>query len=185
MKEARQLETMQIPGQTGIAVSNDKWHSDLIDSWQTSKVEQVEDCIGQNFEQLQREKQLGLAQRLRQSLIQKKIADLSATYLTLSFAEIAEKTGLEKASLEEIITKMISEDIIKAKVSASTQTVEFIQGEDDSGSAVNSSQLGMIRTLEQQNKRIVDMMGKAAALDKQIKLSEQFIQVTVQKQSKH
>ena len=33
MKEARQLETMQIPGQTGITVSNDKWHSDLIDSW--------------------------------------------------------------------------------------------------------------------------------------------------------
>jgi len=44
----------------------------------------------------------------------------------LSFNEIAEKTGLPKASLEEQITKMISEDIIKAKVDSSTQTVEFI-----------------------------------------------------------
>ena len=110
---------------------------------------------------------------------------MSATYLTLSFDEIAEKTGLQKAPLEEQITKMISEDIIKAKVSASTQTVEFIQGEDDSGSAVNSTQLGMIRTLEVQNKRIVVMMGRADALDKQIKLSEQFVQVTVQRQTKN
>ena len=127
MREARLLETMQAPtAQPGIVVSSEKWHSDLIDAWQTLKVDQVEECIGRNFEQLQREKHLGLAQRLLQSLIQKKIADLSATYLTLSFAEIAEKTGLPKASLEEQITKMISEDVIRAKVSASTQTVEFI-----------------------------------------------------------
>ena len=127
MREARLLETMQAPSSVpGMVVSSDSWHSALVDAWQTSKVDNVEEVIGQNFEQLQREKQLGLAQRLLQSLIQKKIADLSATYITLSFAEIAEKTGLQKDSLEEQITKMISEDIIKAKVNTSTQTVEFI-----------------------------------------------------------
>ena len=80
---------------------------------------------------------------------------------------------------------MISEDIIKAKVNASAQTVEFIQGEEDSGAAVNSTQLEMIRTLETQNTRIVKLMTKAEELDKTIKLSDQFIQVTVQRQSKH
>ena len=61
MREARQLETMQAPSQPGMVMSSDKWHSDLIDAWQTSKVDQVEEVIGQNFEQLQRDKQLGLA----------------------------------------------------------------------------------------------------------------------------
>ena len=69
---------------------------------------------------------LGLAKRLLQSLVQKKIADLSSTYITLSFKEIAEKTGLQKDNLEEQITKMISEDVIKAKINTNAQTVEFI-----------------------------------------------------------
>ena len=43
----------------------------------------------------------------------------------------------------------------------------------------------MIRTLETQNKRIVQMMNRADEMDKQIRLSEQYIQVTVQRQSKH
>jgi len=62
MIEARLLETMQAPStQPGMVMSSDKWHSDLIDAWTTSKVDMVEEAIGHNFEQLQREKQLGLA----------------------------------------------------------------------------------------------------------------------------
>ena len=73
---------------------------------------------------------------------------MSATYITLSFAEISEKTGIPKANLEEQIAKMISEDVIKARISASTQTVEFIESEEDSGAGINPSQLELIRTLE-------------------------------------
>ena len=73
---------------------------------------------------------------------------MSATYITLSFAEISEKTGIPKANLEEQIAKMITEDVIKARISASTQTVEFIESEEDSGAAINPSQLELIRTLE-------------------------------------
>lgn len=43
---------------------------------------------------------------------------------------------------------MITENIIKARVSASTQTVEFIESEDDAGTGINPKQLELIKTLE-------------------------------------
>ena len=43
---------------------------------------------------------LGMARLLLKSLVQKKIRDLSATYLTLSFVEIAEKTKLQVEVVE-------------------------------------------------------------------------------------
>lgn len=79
---------------------------------------------------------------------------------------------------------MISEDIIKAKISASTQTVEFIETEDDSGAAVNPNQLELIRTLEKQNSRIVKLMARAEHLDRNIKMSDEYIQVAAQKQER-
>ena len=69
---------------------------------------------------------------------------MSATYITLSFAEIAGKTEIPVGELEELITKMISEDVIKARVSASTQTVEFIESEDEAGAGINPKQLELI-----------------------------------------
>ena len=50
---------------------------------------------------------IGLARLMLQSLIQKKISDLSATYLTLSFNEISAKTQLPVDSLEAQLTKMV------------------------------------------------------------------------------
>ena len=79
---------------------------------------------------------------------------------------------------------MISEDIIKAKISASTQTVEFIETEDDSGAAVNPNQLELIRNLEKQNSRIVKLMARAEHLDRNIKMSDEYIQVAAQKQER-
>ena len=102
------------------------WHQQLIEAWTLQDIANFETVIGNFFETLKKEKMLGLAKRLLQSLVQKKIADLSSTYITLSFKEIAEKTGLQKDNLEEQITKMISEDVIKAKINTSAQTVEFI-----------------------------------------------------------
>ena len=59
---------------------------------------------------------LGMARLMLQSLIQKKIRDLSATYLTLSFAEIAEKTQLPVETLEAQLTKMVQSKAITAKI---------------------------------------------------------------------
>ena len=59
---------------------------------------------------------LGLARLLLQSLIQKKIRDLSATYLTLSFDEIAEKTKLPMNTLEAQLTTMVQKKAISARI---------------------------------------------------------------------
>ena len=144
MRENRNLESMQF---AAFQADENSWHQQLVEAWNLSDVQGFEAAIGNNFETLKKEKQLGLAKRLLQSLVQKKIADLSATYITLSFNEIAQKTGLQKDNLEEQITKMISEDVIKAKINTNAQTVEFTQDED-SGSGVSSAQLDLIQTLE-------------------------------------
>ena len=144
MRENRNLESAQF---AAFQADENSWHQQLVEAWNLSDVQGFEAVIGNNFETLKKEKQLGLAKRLLQSLVQKKIADLSATYITLSFNEIAQKTGLQKDNLEEQITKMISEDVIKAKINTNAQTVEFTQDED-SGSGVNPAQLELIQTLE-------------------------------------
>ena len=74
---------------------------------------------------------IGLARLMLQSLIQKKISDLSATYLTLSFNEIATKTQLPVDSLEAQLTKMVQNKAISAKINKKQGTVDFIENEDD------------------------------------------------------
>ena len=54
--------------------------------------------------------------RLRKSLIEKKIRDLNATYLTLSFQEISIKNQIKVDELEEVISRMIAEGSISAKI---------------------------------------------------------------------
>ena len=95
---------------------------------------------------------LGMAQLMLQSLIQKKIRDLSATYLTLSFAEIAEKTQLPVDSLEGNLTKMVQMGAIKARINKKHGTVDFIESEEndneDSGTLVNNANFEMVKTIE-------------------------------------
>ena len=64
----------------------------------------MESAIATNLNALEREQMLGIARLMLQSMNQKKIRDLSATYLTLSFAEIAQKTQLVVDTLEPTLT---------------------------------------------------------------------------------
>lgn len=73
-----------------------------------------------------------------QSLIQKKISDLSATYLTLSFNEIASKTQLPVDSLEAQLTKMVQNKAISARINKKQGTVDFIENEADANDDENS-----------------------------------------------
>ena len=63
--------------------------------------------------------------------------------------------------------------------------MEFLQTEEATGSGVNPTQLELILKLEEQNNRVVKLMGKVEELDRGIKNSEQFILVNVQKNNKH
>ena len=82
---------------------------------------------------------VGTARLMLQSLINKKIRDLGATYLTLSFAEIAEKTQLPVATLESNLAKMVQQKAISVRINKKQSTVDFVEaeGQDDDGAAVN------------------------------------------------
>lgn len=85
---------------------------------------------------------LGMARLMHESLIQKKIRDLSETYLTLSFAEIAQKTQLPVDSLEAHLTKMMQSKAISARINKKQGTVDFIDAEaegDDSSALVSQA----------------------------------------------
>ena len=88
-------------------------------------------ALAENLDQLQMNKVYGLAMKLRTSLIEKKIRDLNATYLTLSLTEIAQKTNLNMEQLQPFIVKMILAETINAKINAKQSTVDFLEGEDD------------------------------------------------------
>ena len=64
---------------------------------------------------------------------------MGATYLTLSFAEIAEKTQLPVESLESTLAKMVQQKAISVRINKKQSTVDFVEaeGQDDDGAAVN------------------------------------------------
>jgi len=72
----------------------------------------------------------GLALKLRQSLLEKKIRDLNATYLTLSLGEISQKTKSEPEILEGVVSGMIAKGTISAKINCKQQTVDFLEEEE-------------------------------------------------------
>ena len=127
-----------------------KWHADLINAWETNLPSKMEEAIAMNLDGLEKSQMIGMARLMLQSLIQKKIRDLGATYLTLSFAEIAEKTQLPVDQLEAQITKMVQTKAITAKINKKQGTVDFIESEaeTDSGALVNQTNFEMIKKIE-------------------------------------
>ena len=93
--------------------------------------------------------------------------------MTLSFAEISEKTGLVVDSLEGSITKMVQKKAITARINKKQGTVDFIEDEDnandDSSSLVNQANYELIKTIEQQNARIVKLLNRVQDTNEKIK----------------
>ena len=56
--------------------------------------------------------------------------DLSETYLTLGFKEIADKAKTEAGQVEKTIKGMIADGLVSASLDQRNQTVEFIETED-------------------------------------------------------
>lgn len=118
--------------EAGIGRNNEdenKWYMELVNAWETNSQSKMETAIASNLDALEREQMLGIARLMLQSLNQKKIRDLSATYLTLSFAEIASKTSLVVDSLEPTLTQMVQKGAISARINKKQGTVDFIDSE--------------------------------------------------------
>ena len=126
---------------------------------------------------------LGMARLMHQSLIQKKIKDLSATYLTLSFAEIAEKTQLPVESLEVQLTKMVQSKAISAKINKKQGTVDFIDSEGDGDDElVSQADFEMIKKIETQNERIVSLLKRVEDTTEKIRQSDDYLSSKARKE---
>ena len=126
-----------------------KWHAELIEAWETQLPAKMEEAIAGNIDQLGDMQMLGMARLLLKSLVQKKIRDLSATYLTLSFAEIAEKTKLQQEVVEPTLQEMIKSKSITARINKKQNTVDFIGDDaDEDEQLVSPQNYEMIKTVE-------------------------------------
>lgn len=73
----------------------------------------------------------GLAKTLLQRVRQSKVKDLGDVYITLSFKDIQEKSGLDKdVDVEKFLQKMISKGHLKAEIDRETRTVQFVEDSD-------------------------------------------------------
>lgn len=103
-------------GGVNVGDEDNNWHGELIDAWETQMPSKMEIAIAKNIDALSNSQMLGMARLMLKSLVQKKIRDLSSTYLTLSFAEIAEKTKLPLDTLEGSLREMVQSKAIKARI---------------------------------------------------------------------
>ena len=61
------MEEVGLGGQ--VAEHPTKWHSDLINAWDTDLPRKMEEAIGVNYETLERERMVGMGRLMLQSLI--------------------------------------------------------------------------------------------------------------------
>ena len=160
------------------------WHHDIVSAWNSNNLPSLDQSIAEHFEVLQKEMVHGLVQKLRKSLIEKKIRDLNATYLTLGFQEIANKNDFKTEELEPFISRMIAEGQINAKINKKQQTVDFMECDSDlqtNNSLVSGETLKLVNKLESQSARIVSLMELVNKQRQEIRLSELYMTQKVTK----
>ena len=130
------------------------WHNTIMSAWESDNVAEFDTATAQVIDHLNLERVHGLVMRLRKSLIEKKIRELNATYLTLSIPEISKITNFKQQELEPFIAKMIAEGSINARLNQKQQTVDFLEGSADTqtdSNLVNGQTLKLVNQLEKQN----------------------------------
>lgn len=142
-------------------------YEQLVNSAKTRLADQMTITIEQYMEHFLKHDTLELAHIAAKKVQERQVKNLSDVYLTLGFSEIAQKANLGiQLPAEKFIAKLINEKFVSAQINQETQTVEF---QEDTGT------LDLIETLENQNKRITDLMLFANDLDVSIKTDPAFI----------
>ena len=137
---------------------------------------------------------LGLVKRLIKTYRQPlriRMVELSDTYLTLKLNEIdtssyfigeshhqavAKPVHLDGAGLQKVLTEMIADGQIEAKIDQKQKMISFVDKEsEDTKGAGNAEYLEVVEELERQNKRIIELMDQVQTVDTNIRQSKQFI----------
>lgn len=131
------------------------------------------DQVSKAKELLEKDRNWGLIVKLLKEYQQKKVRDLTMTYLTLSFKELQSKlkTTMTIESIEGRLREMIAEGKVDAVIDAEKQMVSFIENTGN-----NDNQLfEIVKKLEEQNQRIMQLMQKVEQSDVDILKSQAYI----------
>lgn len=109
---------------------------------------------------------LGLAKMVHQRVRQSKVKNLGDVYITLGFNEIKEKSGLKDVDVEKFLQKMISQGHLRAQIDRESRTVQFIE---------DSDMLDLVDSIDQKNRRIVELMQMAAERDESMRTDQNYL----------
>ncbi|KAL7094942.1 hypothetical protein ACP275_11G136400 [Erythranthe tilingii] len=101
---------------------------DLVNSYSTGKVSELETCVRANTEKFESDKNLGLVKQVVSSMYKRNIQRLTQTYLTLSLQDIANTVQLNSPKAAEMhVLQMIQAGEIHATINQKDGMVRFLE----------------------------------------------------------
>ncbi|XP_051114630.1 COP9 signalosome complex subunit 3 [Andrographis paniculata] len=101
---------------------------ELVSSYSTGKVSELESCVQTNREKFENDKNLGLVKQVVSSMYKRNIQRLTQTYLTLSLQDIANTVQLNSPKEAEMhVLQMIQEGDIYATINQKDGMVRFLE----------------------------------------------------------
>ncbi|KAL7135906.1 hypothetical protein ABFS83_11G129700 [Erythranthe nasuta] len=101
---------------------------DLVNSYTTGKVSELETCVRANTEKFESDKNLGLVKQVVSSMYKRNIQRLTQTYLTLSLQDIANTVQLDSPKAAEMhVLQMIQAGEIYATINQKDGMVRFLE----------------------------------------------------------
>lgn len=101
---------------------------ELVNSYSTGKVSELEKCVHANRDKFESDKNLGLVKQVVSSMYKRNIQRLTQTYLTLSLQDIANTVQLNSPKEAEMhVLQMIQEGEIYATINQKDGMVRFLE----------------------------------------------------------
>ncbi|KAL2529114.1 COP9 signalosome complex subunit 3 [Forsythia ovata] len=133
---------------------------DLVNSYGTGKISELETCVLANNEKFEFDKNLGLVKQVVSSMYKRNIQRLTQTYLTLSLQDIANTVQLHSAKEAEMhVLQMIQDGEIYATINQKDGMVRFLEDPEQYKSCE------MIERIDSSIQRIMMLSRKLTDMD--------------------
>jgi COP9 signalosome complex subunit 3 len=143
---------------------------DFANAYQTYDMEKLKKVAKDNEELFKKDNNSGLIKQCTSALFRRNIQRLTATYMTLSLADIAKIVGLESAAAaENVLVRMIENGEINAVINARDGMVSF----EEDIQAFNSPQTSAI--LEKRIDQSISLANRLKNIDEDISSSTSYI----------
>lgn len=133
---------------------------DLVNSYSTGKVSELETCVQTNREKFENDNNMGLVKQVISSMYKRNIQRLTQTYLTLSLEDIANTVQLNNAKEAEMhVLQMIQEGDIFAAINQKDGMVRFLEDPEQYKTC------GMIERIDSSIQRIMILSKKLTTMN--------------------